>query len=132
MRDEAAPSEGMSKEAFVIVCAVSTVAAMGNNGLLSVLPTIGRSIGIPDTLVASVFSLSALFWAITSPIWAKASDRRGRKPLIMLGLMGFALSMAACAAVVGAGLHKLAAPLTIFVLFLFARAIFGLFGSASN
>jgi MFS family permease len=132
MRDEAAPSEGVSKEAFVIVCAVSTVAAMGNNGLLSVLPTIGRSIGIPDALVASIFSLSALFWAITSPIWARASDRRGRKPLIMLGLMGFVLSMAACAAVVGAGLHRLAAPLTIFVFFLLARALFGLFGSASN
>jgi MFS family permease len=122
----------MSKAAFATVCGVSTVTAMGNTGMLSVLPAVGRSIGIPDALVAAIFSLSALLWAFTSPVWARASDRRGRKPLIMLGLCGFVLSMSACAAVVAAGLHGLAAPMTIFVLFLFARALFGLFGSASN
>jgi MFS family permease len=122
----------MSKQAFAIVCGVSTVAAMGNTGMLSVLPAIGRSIGIPDTLVAAIFSLSALLWAVTSPVWARASDRHGRKPLIMLGLCGFVLSMGASAIVVTAGLHRLAAPMTIFVFFLLARALFGLFGSASN
>lgn len=119
-------------QSFAIIFGVSLVTAMGNTGMISVLPAIGRSIGIPDYLVAGVFSLSALLWAFSSPFWARASDRYGRKPMMMIGLTGFAVSMAACALVVSAGLHKLAGWMVIFGLFLVARALFGLFGAASN
>ena len=117
---------------FAILFGVSVATALGNNGMLSVLPAIGRQIGIPDALVAGIFSLSAVLWAITSPIWARQSDRRGRKPLILLGLGGFCVSMTLCAIVVSAGLHHLAPPMIIFVLFLLCRSLFGTFGSAAN
>jgi MFS family permease len=120
------------RRAFAILFGVSVVTALGNTGMLSVLPAIGRQIGIPDAMVAAIFSLSALLWAVSSPFWARQSDLRGRKPLILLGLGGFCISMTLCAVVVSAGLHHLAPPLTIFVLFLLARALFGLFGSAAN
>jgi MFS family permease len=129
---EAATAPKLSRSAFGLLFAVSIVVAIGNTGLLSVLPAIGREIGIPDPMVAAIFSLSALLWAIGSPFWARQSDVRGRKPMIMMGLAGFAVSMLLCGFVVSAGLAKLAAPMTIFVMFLFARAIFGLIGSASN
>jgi MFS family permease len=122
----------LPKSSFAIIFGVSLVTAMGNTGMISVLPAIGRSIGIPDFLVAGVFSLSALLWAGSSPFWARASDRHGRKPLMIIGLIGFAVSMAACAVVVGAGLNHMAHWMVIFVLFLLARALFGLFGAASN
>lgn len=126
------PIAKLSRRSFGILFAVSIVVAIGNTGLLSVLPAIGRQIGIPDPMVAAIFSLSALLWAIGSPFWARKSDVHGRKPLIMLGLAGFAVSMFLCGLVVSAGLHKLAAPMVIFLLFLFARALFGMIGSASN
>jgi MFS family permease len=122
----------LSRRAFAIIFAVSMATAMGNTGLQSVLPAIGRSIGIPDPMVAAIFSLSALLWAFSSPTWARQSDLRGRKPLMILGLAGFAVSMTLCGLVVSAGLAKLAAPMVIFALFLACRAIFGLFGAASN
>ena len=117
---------------FAILFSVSVVVAIGNTGMQSVLPAIGREIGIRDYLVAAIFSLSALLWAVMSPIWARQSDVRGRKPLIMLGLAGFMISMTLCGLVVSAGLRHWAPPLLIFFLFLFARATFGLIGSASN
>jgi fucose permease len=52
--------------------------------------------------------------------------------MMIVGLAGFMVSMVCCGAVVSAGARHLAAPLTIFVLFLLSRAIFGLFGAASN
>lgn len=126
------PQPGLPKRALAIIFGVSIATALGNTGLISVLPAIGRSIGIPDYLVVAVFSLSAVLWAVMSPFWAKASDKYGRKPLMMLGLAGFMVSMALCGIVVSAGLRHLAAPMAILGFFLLARALFGFFGSASN
>ena len=129
----AGPSQStLPKRAVAIIIGVSAATALGNTGLISVLPAIGRSIGIPDEMVVAIFSLSAIMWAIASPFWARASDRFGRKPLMMSGLAGFMVSMILCGTVVSAGLRHLAPPLIIFVLFLLGRALFGLFGAASN
>ncbi|MCC7266368.1 MAG: MFS transporter, partial [Caulobacteraceae bacterium] len=140
--DPPSPAQ-LPRRAFAIIFCVSLATALGNTGMISVLPAIGRSIGIPDPLVVAVFSLSALLWAASSPYWATASDRFGRKPLMIVGLTGFMVSMIGCGIVVTAGLRHWASPVSllgytvsgpiiIFVFFLFARAIFGLFGAASN
>jgi MFS family permease len=127
-----APAPSLPKSAFAIIFAVSMATAMGNTGLISILAPIGRSIGIPDFMVSGIFSLSALLWAFSSPFWARASDLRGRKPLMIVGLTGFLVSMILCGLVVTAGLRHLAPPMVIFGLLLLARALFGLFGAASN
>src|SRR5580698_3417295 len=115
---QAAPAPLLSRRAFAIIFAVSMATAVGNTGLQSVLPAIGRSVGIPDPMVAAIFSLSAVLWAFSSPFWARQSDIRGRKPLMLVGLAGFAISMLLCGLVVSAGLAKLAAPMVIFACFL--------------
>jgi MFS family permease len=122
----------LSRRDFGILFGVSLATAVGNTGLQSVLPAIGRSVGIPDPLVAAVFSLSAVLWSLSSPFWARQSDLRGRKPLMIVGLAGFAVSMILCGLVVSAGLAHLAAPMLIFAAFLVSRAIFGFFGAASS
>ena len=122
----------LPRRAFGIIFGVSMATALGNTGLISVLPVIGRSLQVPDFLVSAIFSLSAILWAASSPFWARTSDIRGRKPLMMLGLSGFMVSMICCGAVVTAGLRHLAPPMVIFGLLLVARAIFGFFGAASN
>lgn len=128
--DREAPN--LPSRSMAVLFGVSIVTALGNTGMQSVLPAIGRSIGFPDYQVAAIFSLSALLWAFSSPFWARQSDLQGRKPMMMLGLAGFVVSMICCGVVVSAGVRHLASPLVIFVLFLLARALFGLFGAASN
>ncbi|WP_374575394.1 MFS transporter [Phenylobacterium sp.] len=132
MTGSASAPSGLPRRSFAIIFCVSLATAMGNTGLISVLPAIGRSTGIPDPWVAAIFSLSALLWAFSSPMWARASDRYGRKPLMMVGLSGFMISMTCCGLVVSAGLRHLAAWPVIFGLFLVARALFGFFGASSN
>lgn len=122
----------LSRRAVAIIFSVSMATAIGNTGLLSVLPLIGRSIGIADTMVTAIFSLSSLLWAVSSPFWARQSDLRGRKPLMIVGLAGFSVSMMLCGLVVSAGLAHFTTPMIVFGLFLACRAIFGLFGAASN
>jgi hypothetical protein len=69
MANASAPS-ALPKRAFTIIFFVSVATALGNTGLISVLPAIGRSIGIPDEMVVAVFSLSASVWASASRFWA--------------------------------------------------------------
>jgi MFS family permease len=132
MQQAADPAPRLPTKTFAILFCVSMATALGNTGMQSILPAIGRSIGFPDYLVAAIFSLSALLWALSSPMWARLSDLHGRKPLIMVGLAGFMVSMVCCGLVVGAGMSRLAPVLAIFILFLLSRALFGLFGAASN
>ena len=53
----AAPPEAarLPTKSFAIIFGVSIVTAVGNTGMQSVLPAIGRSIGFPDFLVAAIF-----------------------------------------------------------------------------
>jgi len=123
---------GLSPLALGLVFAALMTTAAGGNALVTVMPAIGREIGVSDTLIASVFSLSALFWTLTSPFWAEQSDRRGRKPMIILGLAGFTVSMLLFGIVVLAGLAKLAVPMAILAGMATARSVYGLIGAAAN
>ena len=117
--------------AFMILFAVSLIAAAGNMALQSVLPAIGREFGIRDTIVSSAFAISALMWTLTSPYWARLSDRLGRKKVIMIGLAGFVASMAGFGLAASSGLEGWLAVLVAFALMAVARTIYGLFGSAA-
>lgn len=118
--------------AFAILFAVLLSSAAGNTALQTVLPAIGREVGIPDVLISSIFSLSALLWGVMSPVWARMSDKRGRKPMVILGMAGFAVSMLGFGFFILMGLKGLMVPLAVFAGAALSRAIFGLVGSASN
>ncbi|MGB3722809.1 MAG: MFS transporter [Pacificimonas sp.] len=117
---------------FRLLFLVLFTVAAGNTALQSVLPAIGRELRIPDVAIAAIFSLSALFWTLSAPFWADQSDRRGRKTLVALGMFGYFISTLLCAAVIFAGLSGWIGAVAIVILFASFRALFGIFGSASN
>jgi MFS family permease len=117
---------------FAVLFAVLLTVAAGNTALQTVIAPIARAIHIPDMLVALVFSLSALIWTFTAPYWARQSDIRGRRRLMQVGLIGFAVSMLGCGLAIFAGLKGLIGPIATFGFFVVLRSLFGLFGSASN
>ena len=121
----------LSRERFALLFAVMLVAAAGNTAMQSLLPSIGRELGVPDVWVAVAFSLSGVLWVITAPYWAHRADSRGRRALMRLGLYGFIGSMLSCGLVVAAGLAGLLPPVIVFIVFSLGRAIYGGFGSAS-
>jgi MFS family permease len=116
---------------YGLLFAVTFATAVGNLGLVSVMPAIGRALAIPDALIACTFSISALAWAFTSPLWARRSDAKGRKPMLLVGLGGFTFSMGGCALVVVLGLYEILPALAIFAAFALVRSTYGLFGSAA-
>ena len=123
---------GFQRTDFRLLFLVLFTVAAGNTALQSVLPAIGRELHIPDVFIAAIFSLSALAWTISAPFWARQSDQRGRKKLIMLGMWGYFVSTLLCALVIFFGLEGWIGPVLIVSLFALFRALFGLFGSASS
>lgn len=117
--------------AFLILFVVSLMAAAGNMGLQSVLPAIGREFRLSDTLVAAAFAISALMWTFASPVWARLSDRLGRKTVIMIGLGGFVVSMLGFGLAATSGIEGWLGAMLAFGLMALARTVYGVFGSAA-
>ncbi|MEO6580395.1 MAG: MFS transporter, partial [Sphingomicrobium sp.] len=67
----------MATPHFILLFAAMLVAAAGNTALQSVMPAIGREIGIADLWVALAYTWSAVLWVLLAPYWAAKSDRHG-------------------------------------------------------
>jgi MFS family permease len=116
---------------FALLFTVMLAIAAGNTALQSVLPALGRSLGVADSAVAAVFSVSALLWVIAAPFWANRSDRHGRRAMVLVGIAGFTISLFLCGLFLALGINGVLAPLATFVAFIAARVIYGAFGAAA-
>jgi MFS family permease len=124
-------STALTTTHFLLLYAAMLVAAAGNTALQSVMPAIGREIGIQDFYVAIAYTWSAVLWVLLAPYWAEKSDRHGRKTLTMMGVSGFILSMTLCGIALFGGLHGWISGALTFSLFAVFRAIYGGFGCAT-
>ncbi len=116
---------------FTILFLVMLITGAGNTALQSLLPTIGRTMGVADSIIAAAFSVSAALWVISAPIWARRSDRDGRREMVLLGLAGFIGSVFLCGIFLTAGLRGWIGPVMTMVCFMCARMIYGIFGAAA-
>lgn len=114
-----------------ILFLVMLVAAAGNTAMQSALPAIASQLDIADVWVSLAFSWSALLWVLTAPKWARQSDKRGRKLLMTVGVIGFVASMGLCGLVLWLGLEGFIAPAATFMAFALFRSLYGGFGSAA-
>lgn len=116
---------------FTLLFLVMLTIAAGNTALQSVLPALGRSMGVNDSAVAAAFSVSALLWVIAAPFWANRSDRQGRRAMVLLGVGGFTVSLGLCGLFLAAGINGWISGTAAFGLFIVGRLIYGTFGSAA-
>ena len=114
---------------ILFVCLLSL--GMGQSLFFAVLPPIARDLGMTEFQTSMIFSLSALMWVLTSTFWGGQSDYIGRKAVILMGLLGFAVSTFIFAIVVSLGMAGLVSLALMFPLLISARAIFGAFSSGT-
>ncbi len=121
----------ISRERMALLFAVMLVTAAGNTAMQSVMPSIGTALGVADVWISLAYTWSALLWVICAPIWARRSDRRGRKSMMAVGLLGFIASMALCGWALWFGLAGLLSAGATLIFFAAARSLYGGFGSAA-
>ena len=116
---------------MALLFTVMLVTAAGNTAMQSVMPSIGTALQVDDVWISLAYSWSALLWVVCAPFWARRSDRRGRKAMMALGLVGFIVSMLLCGLALYAGLSGWLTAVWALIAFAAARSLYGGFGSAA-
>ena len=102
---------------------------IGQSMLFAVLPPVARQLGVSPVQIASIFATSATIWVFASPWWGRRSDRVGRRPVMLIGLLGYACSMALMATTIGAGASGLLPAMLVYPALVASRCVFAVFGS---
>ena len=122
---------GRVERKFALMFLVMLTVAAANTALQSVLPALGRSLGVRDQAVAAAFSASALLWVLAAPFWANRSDRHGRRHMILLGVGGLVVSLSVCGVFLCLGINGVIPGTAAFGLFIVGRLIYGSLGAAA-
>lgn len=77
---------------LILVAATAFLYLLGLGVLFPVLPYFGRELGLSEFEVGLLAGSYALASVVTAPFWGRFSDRYGRRPALLLGLVGFSLA----------------------------------------
>jgi len=83
---------------FVVVFATILIDFVGFSVLIPVLPLFADRLGASSLQVGWIVALYALAQLVFLPVWGWVSDRVGRRPVLLISLLGTAVSFAVLAA----------------------------------
>ena len=123
------PTHGRS---FRILFVGLVCIGMGQSVLFSTLPPAARELGLTPFKISTIFATSAALWVFVSPWWGRRSDVVGRRPIILGGLLGYALSMALVATTITLGRTAVLPAAMVYPCLVGSRCIFALLGSGTG
>jgi MFS family permease len=115
---------------ILFVCLVCI--GLGQSMLFAILPPAARELGIKPVQISIIFATSASFWIFVSPWWGRQSDVWGRRPVVLIGLLGFGLSMALLGTTIALGGSGVLSPAVIWPMLIASRCVFALVGSGTG
>jgi len=120
------------RRAFRVLFLGLVCVGMGQSMLFSTLPPAARELGLTPFRISTIFATSATLWVFVSPWWGRRSDVVGRRPIILGGLLGYALSMALLATTISLGRVRVLATPLVYPCLVGSRSIFALLGSGTG
>lgn len=104
---------------------------VGFSILFPILAPLSRSLGLSEVEVGCIATSYSLMQFLGSPYFGKLSERVGRKPVLLLGVFGFAVSFGTFGAIARMGEAGLLEHKTLFGLLVAARMLGGFLSSAT-
>jgi MFS family permease len=104
---------------------------LGLSVLFPILGPLGRQLGLSELQVGSLTATYALAQFLGSPYWGRRSEVMGRKPVILRGILGFALTFLAFGVLSQLGLAGRLSGTPLYLSLLAARLVGGLYSSAT-
>jgi MFS transporter, DHA1 family, multidrug resistance protein len=81
-----------TNKALPILFAVMFLVMVGFGIIIPVIPFYAEEIGASPTQLGLLMAVYSLMQFLFAPMWGRISDRIGRKPVMMIGIFGLALS----------------------------------------
>jgi DHA1 family multidrug resistance protein-like MFS transporter len=78
---------------LVILSLTLGVVMLGFGMVMPIMPFYVESMGADATELGLLVAISPFIQLVASPLWGSVSDRRGRKPVLVAGLLGYGISM---------------------------------------
>ncbi|HEX2669828.1 MAG TPA: MFS transporter [Polyangiaceae bacterium] len=104
---------------------------LGLSVLFPILAPLGRELGLSELQVGSLSASYALMQVLVSPAWGRLSERIGRKPVLLTGVLGFGVSFLGFALLADWGGRAHWPTPVLFGALLAARLLGGAFSSAT-
>lgn len=117
-----------ARRTLPLICLAVFGGYTGQQYLAPLLPPLARELDLTELQFGIVMSASAAMTVLVGPWWGRRSDTHGRKPLLVLSLLGSAVGLLAFAVSAHLGLRGAIGTAAAFTLFLATRGI--LFGGA--
>ncbi len=86
------PSHDTNRRALVLLFLTMFIVMVGFGVIMPILPFYAESMGASATALGLLFAVYSLIQFFFAPIWGQVSDRIGRKPPLLIGLLGFSVS----------------------------------------
>ncbi len=81
-----------NRGAMAIMFLTMFIVMVGFGVIMPILPFYAEKMGATATHLGLLFASYSMVQFLFSPVWGRASDRVGRKPIILIGLIGFSVS----------------------------------------
>lgn len=81
-----------SKKSLPILFIVMFLVMVGFGIIIPVLPFYAENIGASPTELGLLMAVYSIMQLLFAPMWGRLSDRIGRKPVIMIGILGLSIS----------------------------------------
>lgn len=85
--------EHENRRSLLILSFTLVVVMLGYGIVLPILPFYIEALGATGWDMGLLTAISALMQLIFAPIWGSLSDRVGRKPVLLVGILGYGLTM---------------------------------------
>lgn len=141
------PMSHSSKQMAIIYFAIMAM-GMGQTVVFAVIPMLGRELGLDlivleiprlgisfqlkELAITSLTSLSSLVYFLTAPYWGRRSDVVGRKQIIIIGLVGYAIGTVAFNSVAHLGLLGVVSGFVLYTMMMAARVLVVMVMSATQ
>lgn len=125
------PSTFTSRLSTQLVLLSVLATGIGQSMTFALLAPLGREVSLGEVQIGLMITCSALTFTLTSPIWGRTCDRWGRKPVLMLGLLGYTVGCVMFASAFFFGLKGFLSGMILYLSAIFSRVLMASLMSAT-
>ena len=122
----------LSRHQLTVLILALMATGMGQSLVFAILAPLGREVQLGELQITSIIAISALIFGLAAPRWGRFSDRTGRKPIIITGLLGYTVGTLLFTSVFYAGLTGMLGGLLLYGVLLAARCSQAVIMSGTN